>query len=152
MSETGRPSGLTALAVINFVAGGLNLMGAAGNAFALLAHRGVIPIPDEEAKERIREPIELIGDAAFALQIPWSALCGILLVIAGIGYLKLKRVLGRGFGNAYAVASILFAVAFFWLVSQHAGAGFSIGVLVALLYPVVTLVLINTTFKADMTR
>ena len=152
MSTGSRPGGLTALAVFNLVGGVFDLIGVASNTFILLVHRGTIEVPDEEAKKGILTTIDLMGEQAVATQIPWCAVCGLLLILSGIGYLKCKRVLGRGFGNAYALVSMGFAGVFTWFLSQHTGLGFGFGVLILVIYPVLTLILVNTTFKEDFTR
>jgi len=66
------------------------------------------------------------------------------MIVSGVGYLGQKRFLGRTMGNAYAVTS---------LASSGLGivvSGFGIGTIIGLVYPVLTLALINGTFKDDL--
>ena len=67
-----------------------------------------------------------------------------MLIVSGIGYLKQRRVMGRGFGNAYGILGVAG--------NAYAATtmGFNFGVLLGFLYPVLTLLLINTTFKDDL--
>lgn len=152
MSTVSRPGGLTALAVINFVVGAVDLMGAAGGVLVLLLYKGKIEAPDDEAKEGVRKSVEIIGEQAYTTQIPWGFVCGILLILSGIGYLKCKRVLGRGIGNAYALVSMGFAGVCTWQIGQHTGMGMSFVGIIWVIYPVLTLILLNTTFKHDFVR
>jgi hypothetical protein len=64
----------------------------------------------------------------------------------------MKRFLGRTLGNAYAVAAILLGLATSQLFPEELGGGINIGTLVWLIYPVITLILLNSTFKEDLTR
>ena len=151
MSAGSRPGGLTALAVINFVLCAFDLLGALGKGMALLAHRGVLPMSDEQRKN-VAEVIVTLGEPAFVLQLAWDLACAVLLLPAGIGYIKMRRFLGRTVGNVYALVSIGFAATFFWLVGQQAGGVVGFAVLPMVIYPVLTLFLLNTTFKEDFVR
>ena len=57
-----------------------------------------------------------------------------------------------GLGNAYAILAIVSSVVSGLVVSAEAGGGFNIGTIVGLVYPVLTLALLNTTFKEDFIR
>ena len=60
--------------------------------------------------------------------------------------------LGRGLGSTYALLAIISSLASGLMLSPEAGGGFNIGTMIGLVYPVLTLVLVNTTFKHDRTR
>ncbi len=72
-----------------------------------------------------------------------------LLVIAGIGYLRMKRVMGRWLGSAEAVYSLLF---FAYVLSYTLGEGhpFQFSTLQQLIYPGITLVLLNVVFRENL--
>ena len=70
----------------------------------------------------------------------------VLLIVAGIGYLGQKKTLGYLMGNLYAVVSIVSGVVPIVAYSQSVG----VGSLIGFIYPVLTIVLINTTFKQDL--
>jgi hypothetical protein len=129
---------LTALAVLNFVFAGLGLLG-------LLAVLALLTAAD------VASHGELSGGGGVSKGVIYVALIlgvvrmGILLT-AGIGYIKMKRFLGRTLGNVYAILAIADTV--IGLALLHSG--FGIGAIIGLIYPVLTLVLINTTFKDDL--
>lgn len=132
-----RPGGLTALAVFNFIIGGWNairlllVMVALGTT---LPHRGDAPMPPHSLL--YAQLFYLLGDAA-------------LLIASGVGYLKLKRVLGRWIGTADA----LWSIAFFGValsITRSAGFPFSLSSLTMLVYPGVTLVLLNVVFRENL--
>jgi len=73
-----------------------------------------------------------------------------LQITSGVGYLRQKKFLGRVLGNAYALLSI--GTTIFELSVQPdnmLGGGFNLMALFAVIYPVLTLILLNTTFKDD---
>ena len=72
-----------------------------------------------------------------------TAAGAILLISSGVGYLKQRKFLGRSLGNAYAVCSL--AGTAINLAVIHGG--FGIGTIIGLIWPVLTLILVNTTFK-----
>ena len=138
MQEGERPGGLTALAVINFVFAGLSVLSLLGTAvfFAFIDK-----IPTDEMDAAQRATIEAL-----------NLLTVLLLLLSGIGYLKQKRALGRMVGNAYAVISIASSVVSAVMFARELGGGFNIMTIVGLIYPILTLVLLNTTFKEDLTN
>lgn len=138
MAEGKRPGGLTALAVLNFVFGGLGAIG-------LLALFALLGAAETASGGEVSSAI---SDAPGSGMVMVNLLLGIatvvLMITSGIGYLGQKRFLGRTLGNAYAVCS---------LASTAIGisvSGFTIMTIVGLIYPVLTLALINTTFKDDL--
>lgn len=143
MSQGKRPGGLTALAVINFVFCGLALLGVLAF-LALVALMGAIDMEGADG-ERARNDIELAGGMGWIwLSIIISGVNAVLLLISGIGYLKQKLVMGRYIGTAYALSSLVFSALYGAMVR------FEFGSLVGIVYPVLTLVLLNTTFKDDL--
>ena len=153
MSEGKRPGGLTALAVLNFVFGGFSMLG-------ILVMFGIMAVLNavdgnaevDEAKREMAKAWELIGIGLFYAMLVIGAVTAILLILSGIGYLKQKKFLGRTLGNVYAILSIGSSAATGVLVSIEAGGGFNIGTILGLVYPLLTLVLLNTTFKEDFVQ
>jgi hypothetical protein len=151
MTAGSRPGGLTALAIANLAIGAIDLLGAAGNTVVWLMSRGVVSL-DAEKQAKIVEHVDLIGEPAWIVQIGWGAVCGVLLLLAGIGYLRQSRFLGRTLGRTYAVVSLAFAATFAWFLGQQTGEVVNFMVLVAVVYPLLTLLLLGTTFKEDFVR
>ena len=77
-----------------------------------------------------------------------SVIAGILLLLAGIGYLKLKKVLGWVMGNAYAAVIILHTI--ISLILTPASRGGAVSLTISLAYPVITLILINFVYKKNL--
>jgi len=122
-----RPGGLTALAVLNFVFGGL------GALLLLLAIIGLTAV-------------EAATDGDVNTGLLWvSVLIGVvsvvLLFIAGAGYLKMTKS-GYLAGNAYGVMAVIGSI-----IGIIAGQVFGFGTILGLVYPVLTLILLNTTFR-----
>jgi hypothetical protein len=137
MAEGTRPGGLTALAVLNFVFGGI------AGLFRLLGIAAVGLLRDKMSPE---DAAKLPANSVIYALSAVGVISAGLLIASGVGYLKQGRVLGRVLGNAYAACSILLSAAELSLGSGE----FGIGTLVGLIYPVLTLFLINTTFKDDL--
>jgi len=173
MQEGTRPGGLTALAVLNFVGTGLDVLG-------IIALVGMIALGgtladeiERQAKERAerehtgegepelrpedREAIatlrsfEETGGGVLGLLIGLNLACAGLLTAAGIGYLRQRR-WGRLLGNFYAVASLATTGLSMSVLPREMGGGLHFGVVLALIYPLVTLVFVNTTFRDDLTH
>ncbi len=130
-----RPGGLTALAVLNFVFGGLGALG-------LLAVAALLSAVDSATGGEVHS-------APGAGLVYFLLLLGIvnvaLLIASGVGYLKQKKFLGRTLGNTYGVLSIASTV----IGLAAANTGFGLQTIIGLVYPVLTLALLNTTFKED---
>ena len=146
-----RPGGLTALAVLNFVFSAGGLIGAMGMIamFALM----------NQAAEHMEEPARSQWEALQALGWPWligllvlSAISSILLLVSGIGYIKQKKFMGRTLGNAYAILAIISGIVSAVIMKPEIGGGFTIGAIIGYIYPVLTLILLNTSFKEDLTN
>ena len=152
MNEEKRPSGLTALAVINFVFSGWGFIGLLGLA-AFFAFIGKIPTDDMQEAQRTQfEAFQNMGLSVFVIIFALSLISSVLLLLSGIGYLKQKKFLGRTIGNAYAAITIVSSVISGMMFAPEMGGGFNIGTIIGLIYPVLTLILLNTTFRDDLTN
>jgi hypothetical protein len=152
MNEGKRPGGLTALAVINFIFSGWGIIGILIMA-AMFAFVGMIPT--DEMEEEVRAQIEAfqeMGLPVFIFIFALSIIISVLLLVSGIGYLKLKKVMGRMVGNAYALIAIVYSIIYGMLLARELGGGFNIMTIAGLVYPIITLILLNTTFKEDLTN
>jgi hypothetical protein len=137
MSEGKRPGGLTALAVLNFVFGGLGAIG-------LLFLFSLLGAADKATGGESTRAMTHAGSGMVWFSLLLSMATVALLIVSGVGYLGQKRMLGRTMGNTYAIVS---------LVSTAIGisvAGFTFMTLIGVVYPVLTLALLNTTFKGDL--
>jgi hypothetical protein len=152
MNEGKRPGGLTALAIVNFILAGLSAL----SLFGMVALFGLTDkMPTEqmtEAQKAQLEAVQNMGMPTLVLILLLTLLSAVLLLLSGIGYLKQKKVLGRVVGNVYAIFSILGSIVSGLLFKPELGGGFNFGTIIGLIYPVLTLVLINTTFKDDLTN
>ncbi len=152
MNEGKRPGGLTALAIINFILAGFGLL----SLFGMVAWFGLIDkVPTDQMNETQKAQIEALqnmGTPTLVLIVVLTLLSGVLLLLSGIGYLKQKKVLGRVLGNVYAIFSITGSIVSGLLFATELGGGFNFGTIIGLIYPILTLVLINTTFKDDLTN
>lgn len=141
MAEGKRPGGLTALAVLNFVFGGLKALGVTVILGLLAAAKSAgadIGAATQEAG---------VSVGILYLQLALAVAICIVLITSGVGYIKQKRFLGRTLGNIYAVMSITTTVIDIVAVP---GAGVGLSTIIFLVYPLVTLFLLNTTFKDDL--
>ena len=153
MSEGKRPGGLTALAVLNFVFGGFGVIG-------ILALWAVYALVTTAAKTVVTAAAGTAGaqdvaNAANALNQQSGTLILIslillvvsvtLLIVSGVGYLGQKKFIGQRLGSIYGVVSIAQTV----LSILFLKSGFGIGTIIGLTYPILTLVLLNNTFKDD---
>ena len=152
MNQEKRPGGLTALAVINFIFSGWGLIGLLGLA-AMFAFIGKIPTDDmQEAQKAQIEAFQNMGLPMFIFIFVLSIVSSVLLLLSGLGYLKQKKVMGRLLGNLYAVISIISSIVSGIMFSSELGGGFNIGTIIGLIYPILTLILLNSTFKDDLTN
>ena len=152
MNEEKRPGGLTALAVINFIFSGFGLLSLFGFV-AFFALRGKIPTDNMEVVQKAQiEALQNLGLPMLIFICVLNILSSVLLLLAGIGYLKQKKFLGRAIGNIYALITIISNIVSGILFAPELGGGFNIMTMVGLIYPVLTLILLNTTFKEDLTN
>jgi amino acid transporter len=91
MNQEKRPSGLTALAVINFVFSGWGLIGLLGLA-AMFAFIGQIPTDNMNETQRAQiEAFQNMGIPVFIFIFVLSIISSVLLLLSGIGYIKQKK-------------------------------------------------------------
>ena len=170
MAQGLRPGGLTALAVVNFVLAGLGVLSAFSFLFLMAMGDEIIEAQEEAADEAAAEPgADEEGAAAepkpekdpsqeaneaqirrlqdnpgkAKIQVGLIFLEAVLLLISGLGYLGQKRVQGRILGSICAIVglgSVLFQLTYLPLGLEHMS---------SFIYPVMTLVLLNTTFRHD---
>lgn len=160
MTEGSRPGGLTALAVINFVFGAGQVLSFFGFLVMLLAVSGVMGGEFREAmtktsdpeSERVFEAMKEVGRALFVTILVMSAVSAVLLITSGVGYLKQKKFLGRTLGNAYATLAVATSLVIAAWLPEDLSGGINLGVIIGLIYPLLTLLLLNTTFKHDFIR
>ena len=148
MEETKRPGLLTALAVISFIVAFLYIV---VNGLGFLSFVLIDYVPLESLSEAQISGIEAMRQLStgdLALRIGPPLIAGILLLLAGIGYLKQKKILGWVMGNAYAAVIILHTVIPLILTPASRGGAFSLTINLA--YPVITLILINFVYKKNL--
>ena len=150
MSDAARPSGLTAMAVLNFVFGGFLLVQVPWMVVLLAMEEGALPGGRSEENKATLELVEKAGRPVIATATALYGLTGIVQVLAGFGYLKLKRFLGRGLGNLYVVLAITLSLVWGIGTASARMGGFNLGLILNLVYPLLTAVLINTTFREDL--
>lgn len=151
MSSGQRPGGLTALAVVNFLLGIMGILGAL-TMVAMLRYADVVVEHASEEDRLIMEAFQSLGTGTFVLIVAINAATGVLLVLSGIGYLGLRRFLGRTIGNAYAVTGIAGGLLTGLVLPTALGGGFHLGSVLNLVYPTLTLIVLNTVFKEDFVR
>ena len=148
MSSGKRPGGLTALAVFNFIFGAMGLLGS----LAFIAFMKFASEIAENVNEEDRAAFEAFQDLGVGMFIGivvFSFLSSLLMVVSGVGYLKLKKFLGRKLGNTYAITAIIYSLGAGLVMPAELGGGFNIGTIIGLVYPALTLLLLNATFKED---
>lgn len=137
-----RPSGLTALAVFNFIFGGLGLL----TSLVALATVDSQILAFEEMSKVTHDPVPSAG--LLYATILMSSITGGLLIASGIGYIGLRKVLGRLLGNGYAVVALI-AIGIELSLMPYA---FAINSLISFVYPLITLLLLNVIFRKDFSR
>lgn len=155
MATSDRPSGLTALAVINFIFSGLEFLGVIALVITRFVFAKIAENPPSHMSEEEREQVNAVADLGWfdvSLVGFLGGLTGALLFLSAIGYLKRKRLLGRYLGNAYAIAAFGFTASSLTLLPKELTGGLSLAVIRSLFYPVFTLVLLNWVFRRDLVR
>jgi hypothetical protein len=135
-----RPGGLTALAVLNFVFGGIGALAAMLGFGGLTLLREAIHKAQDNGLHYEGQSLTMAY-----VSIGMTALCAFLLLVSGVGYLKQRRFTGRTLGNLYGLLSIGGTA-----VSAATGGGIGLFSILFLVYPLLTLILINSSFKADL--
>ena len=151
-TEASRPTGLTVLAVMNFIFGASAVMSGISSLLMLPfwdSFNGVVEgAMNQEGAPEFSKKILAFTSAALTKEAVivggiLSLITGPLLLISGAGYLRQQKIKGRRIGNIYAIIALI-GVGFgyiFW----------NLGMLnlVELIYPAFTLVLLNSVFKND---
>jgi len=139
MADGKRPGGLTALAVLNFVFGGLGAIG------ALLAFGGLSLIKEAASRaEAAGAKVEQSLGLAYVVVL-LTAVGAFLLIASGVGYLKQSKFMGRTLGTVYALVSLGGTA-----LGVINGGGIGVFTIIFSVYPVLTLIMVNTTFKDDL--
>lgn len=152
MNAHRRPGGLTALAIVNFIFGGLSALGVLGYVALMFLARNPQMAGNPAATAQQQAQIDALmnmGQGMFLVLTIFSAVSGALLIVSGIGYLKQKRFLGRTLGNVTALLSIAVSIATATMMAPQVGGGFNLGTVIGLIYPLLTLFFLNVTFKED---
>jgi hypothetical protein len=148
MEQEKRPGGLTALAVFNFIFAGFGVIG-----FITIVVMRFLPLDKIPIEQRAPyEAFQAMGVPLFVGILVLTLVALILELISGIGYLKQNRVMGWVIGNVYAIFSIVSNVVSGLTMTTEMGGGFSIMTILGYVYPVLTLILLNLTFKEDFTN
>jgi hypothetical protein len=79
-------------------------------------------------------------------------LFGVLLIASGVGYLKLRRFLGRTLGIVYGAASVIWGVVVLAFLQSDTGEDAGLWNLIGFVYPAVTLFALLGPFKHDFVR
>jgi hypothetical protein len=147
--EVKRPGGLTALAVINFIFGGLGIISSVFSfiSMSMIGNISTSGMP-ESAKAKI-EALQKIDPSLFAIMIGMGIISALLLLLSGIGYIKQKRVLGRIIGNVYGFYGILSVIISYLIIPKELG-GQGTWSIISIIYPILTLILLDTVFKNDL--
>jgi hypothetical protein len=149
MEQEKRPGGLTALAIFNFIFAGMGVLGFMGLA-AMFGLGDMIPTDDMAPEDQARfEAFRDMGTPLFVGLLVLMLVSLVLEILSGIGYLKQKRGMGWMLGNIYAVFSGVSGVASGMLMKPELGGGFNLAAILGFVYPVLTLFLLNVTFKED---
>jgi hypothetical protein len=137
-----RPGGLTALAIFNFVFGGLGLLFSLIN---LLVADKVLEAMTAMATMLGKSPPSA---SAYYLILVLGIVRQGMLIMSGVGYLGLRKFIGRTVGNTYA------ALALFGIILEATllpGITTVLG-LMDFVYPMITLFLLNVIFRKDFVR
>ena len=147
MSEGKRPGGLTALAVLNFVFGGFGVIAILGlwALYSLVTGAAKVAAGQGTAGAQDITAVAQVGGTMVLISLILLLVTVTLLIVSGVGYLGQKKFLGQRLGSIYGIVSVaqtVISIAFL-------KTGFGIGTIIGLVYPVLTLVLLNNTFKDD---
>ena len=152
MTEGKRPGGLTALAVLNFVFGGKDCLNLLGLVVAWAVKHDKITLPDEEGMAEFKKAVAQLPDNIIYAMMGFAAVSAFVLIASGVGYLKQNRVWGRVLGSVGAIVGIGGTLAVAAMTVDAPGGGFALLTIAMLIYPVLTLILLNTTFREDFAR
>ena len=134
-----RPGGLTALAVINFVFAGFGPIMVLGLIVMIPASRGEKLAFWPRGLEL--PPLPSV-DVLYYMIVAHSIIA-VLLVVSGIGYLKMSKTAGYVFGNIYAIASIANRAIQLACEPEGVTAANVVGFVIGVAYQLITLILLN---------
>lgn len=159
MTVSMRPGGLTALAVLNFIIAGwsgLRALQRASQCAIVFAKRGGVDVIPTEGfppdQRRLFEILYSIHPAHLIIDTGLLALCTLLALASGIGYLKQKRVLGFWVGLAYCVVALGTTSHRMMGFPTAYGGGVTPYILLSYFYPTLSIILLLTTFRRDLGR
>ncbi len=147
MSEGKRPGGLTALAVLNFVFGGFGVIAilALWALYSLVTGAAKVAAGQGTAGAQDIAAVTQVGGTMVLISLVLLLVSVTLLIVSGVGYLGQKKFLGQRLGSIYGIVSVVQTV----ISIAFLKSGFGIGTIIGLIYPVLTLILLNNTFKDD---
>ena len=145
-----RPGGLTALAVLNIIGSvGHFLVGCAVLLFGAV-FKGFTDVTADAAKSASsanNEAADQVSQAGNTVMGVTGVIgfvffiLAIALMVSAIGYFQRSRVMGYWIGHVYAGLALIVAIISICTGGQIAG------VIVAVIYPILTLILLNTSFR-----
>jgi hypothetical protein len=150
MDEMKRPVGLTVLAVINFIFTAFSLLGAFG---IIVAKNFINNMPMDQLSEQQAAQMAVMQNMSgttLTVIVSMNIIYFLLLLLSGIGYLKLKKIMGRFVGNVYGAAAVIYSILSTMVFPDVFGKSPGIGAIISLIYPVLTLILLNTVFKKNL--
>jgi len=149
MASRPRPRIVTLLAIFNFVFAAMFAIGLTGYLKRLLflpTAQHSVELTDVQQREG--QAVVHLGVTLYSLLAVCIAVMTVLLIVSGVGYLRLRRSQGRAVGNVAMFLAIVTALAVaFWLPRVLDGGmdGFTT---INLTYPLLTLFLLNGRFKS----
>ena len=87
----------------------------------------------EEVQKAQIEALQNMGLSMLIFICVLNILSSVLLLLAGIGYLKQKKFLGRTIGNLYAAVTIISSIVSGILFAPELGGGFNLGAILGLI-------------------
>jgi len=152
MSDSKRPGGLTALAVLNFVFGAKDCLNLMGLVTMMAIKRGWITLPEKKDMDEFTNVVKALPNNVLYGMLAFSIVSAFLLISSGVGYLKQSKVWGRMLGSVAAIVGVGGTVAVAAVAADAPGGGFTLLTIAMLVYPALTLILLNTTFREDFVR
>lgn len=154
-----RPGGLTTLAVINGIFALWKLFEALSSGVALgMAFMVKSQGKGPENMPDLEEMLEQSGMTLDLYMINSGIVLGVnllivpLLICSLIGYLKQKRVLGKWMGNLYGLVATAGGIAVIYFLYQHNNNLVNMFHVMGLVYPLLTLFVLNISFRKDLVR
>ena len=150
MEEKDRPGGLTALAVINFIFAAFGLIGIP---MVFVSRMFISNIPLDQLNESQAAQLtayQNMSSTTLAVIVGWGIVSFLLLLLSGIGYLKQKKVMGRILGSSYGILAVIYTLLSTLIFAGVFGRSFGVGAIIGLIYPVLTLLLLNFVYQDDL--